>query len=239
MPSVVTVRPSSRTRASRPRMAGPAGEIRLVVLDDGRCFHVDAEEMARHGLTPGAAIADDLLGRLESRDAYLRARELAVRLLALRPRSIAEVRRKLRRHRVPDEPARAVLDDLAAAGYLDDRRFACGWVANRIASRPCGVKRLRWELREKGIPPAMIEQAIREALGEEDLAVAEEGYARALVARRSSAYRRLSAEARMRRLAGLLQRRGFASTTIARVLRTLGRTGLMEISEGRRGQSEE
>ncbi len=184
--------------------------------------------MAAYGLAAGEPVASDVLERLEARDAYVRAREMAIRLLAVRPRSTAELRARLRQRRVPDPQVRTVLDDLTQAGYLNDLAFARGWVAGRMASRPCGLGRLRWELREKGIAPAMIEQAIREAFGEEDLVSAEERCARQLVSRRSAVYRRLAPEARRRRLAGFLQRRGFAAGTIARVLRTTGWTGLVE-----------
>ncbi len=238
MPSIVSIRASHRpggrlTRTVGSAGKGPAGEMRLVRLDDGRALRVDAEAMASYGLVPGETIAADVLERMETRDSYIRAREMAVRLLAVRPRSTAELRARLRQRRVPDDQIRAVLDDLTQAGYLDDLAFARAWVTGRMASRPCGLGRLRWELRDKGIAPAMIEQAIREACGEEDLASAEERCARALAARRSSAYRRLAPEARMRRLAGFLQRRGFAAGTIAQVLRTTGWTGLVDMSEER------
>jgi len=232
MSSVVSIRTSNRATTARPQAGSPA-ELRFVVLDDGRSLRVNVEDTARYGLTPGETISDELLARLESRDAYLRAREIAVRLLAIRPRSTAELRLRLRQRRVSEEQARAVLHDLSAAGYLDDLAFARTWITGRIASRPCGVKRLRWELREKGVPAPLIEQAIREALGEGDLLAAEERFALALLERRSHAYRRLTPEARLRRIAGFLERRGFASGTIARLLRTAGRTGLAEISTER------
>jgi regulatory protein len=202
--------------------------MRVLILDDGRRIRVDAEQMARYGLAPGEAITDDLLARLEARDLYLRAREMAVRLLAVRARTIAEIRSRLRRKGVAGDQVRLVIADLTAAGYLDDLAFARAWVTGRMASRLFGLSRLRWELREKGLPPSVIEQAIREALGEESPLAAEERCARAVVARRHSPYRRLPPEVRTRRLAGLLARRGFAASTIARVLRMTRKGGLSD-----------
>jgi regulatory protein len=217
MVSITRVRAAGRARADRSPDAG-SGEMRVVVLDDGRRIRVDAEQMARHGLEAGEAIADDLLARLEVRDLYLRAREMAVRLLAVRPRTTAELRTRLRRNGVAGHEIGMVIVDLTAAGYLDDLAFARAWVTGRMASRLCGLRRLRWELRRKGLPPPIIEQAIREALGEEGPSAAEERCARAVIERRLPPYRRLAPEVRIRRLAGLLARRGFASSTIARVL---------------------
>jgi len=203
--------------------ASGAGELRLIVLEDGRRFRVDAEEVARLGLEPGLVLAPPALLLLESRDAYRRARETALRLLGARPRSIVELRARLRRAGAPLESAASVIADLTNDGYLNDLEFARAWVRNRLAVRPCGALRLRSELREKGVASSLIEQAIREASGEEEAAVAEERRARDLVQRRLHAYARLAWDARIRRLAGLLQRRGFAAPTIARVLRTVPR----------------
>jgi regulatory protein len=207
------------------------GELRLIVLEDGRRFRVDAEEVARLGLEPGLVLAPPMLVVLEARDAYRRARETALRLLGARPRSIAELRARLRRAGVPLESSATVITDLTRDGYLDDLEFARAWVRNRLAVRPCGALRLRSELRQKGVAPPLIEQAIREGCGEEEAAVAEERRARDLAERRLRAYARLAWDVRVRRLAGLLQRRGFAAPTIARVLRTVQRSDRGEISD--------
>jgi regulatory protein len=211
--------------------ASGAGELRLIVLEDGRRFRVDAEEVARLGLEPGVVLAPPALLLLESRDAYRRARETALRLLGARPRSTAELRARLRRAGAPLESVASVITNLTNDGYLNDLEFARAWVQNRLAVRPCGALRLRSELREKGVASSLIEQAIREVCGEEEAAVEEERRARDLVERRLRAYARLAWDARIRRLAGLLQRRGFAAPTIARVLRTVQRSDRGGISD--------
>jgi len=208
-----------------------AGELRLVVLEDGRRLRVDAEEIARLGLEPGLVLDPALLVLLESRDAYRRARETALRLIGARPRSTAELRARLRREGVPVESAASVITDLTRAGYLDDLEFARAWVRSRLAVRPCGALRLRSELREKGVAMSLIEQAIREVYGEEEAAVAEERRARDLAERRLRLFGRFTWEVRVRRVTGFLQRRGFTAQTIARVLRALGQSSRGETSD--------
>jgi len=210
-------------RAASTHGSGAAAELRLVVLEDGRRFRLDAEQVSRLGIEAGNELDAPVLAALESQDAFRRAHDAAIRLLAARPRSTAELRDRLRRAGVPAGTATTVIADLASVGYLDDLEFARAWIRNRLAVRPCGLLRLRVELREKGVASALIEQAIREVDGEEDAAAAEDRRARELVARRLRAYARLTSDARVRRVAGLLERRGFAAHTIARVLRTLER----------------
>jgi len=202
-----------------------------VVLEDGRRLRVDAEEIARLGLEPGLVLDPALLVLLESRDAYRRARETALRLIGARPRSTAELRARLRREGVPVESAASVITDLTRAGYLDDLEFARAWVRSRLAVRPCGALRLRSELREKGVAMSLIEQAIREVYGEEEAAVAEERRARDLAERRLRLFGRFTWEVRVRRVTGFLQRRGFTAQTIARVLRALGQSSRGETSD--------
>jgi regulatory protein len=232
MPSITSIRTLESGRARRGRATGWGGEMRLLTLSDGRRLCIDAEQIARSGLASGEAIEGALLDRLKTRDLYLRARQTAVRLLAIRPRSAAELRTGLQRRGITDRQIRAVLRDLTAAGYLDDMAFARGWITGRMTSCLSGVKRLRWELREKGVPPPIIEQAIQEAFEGDGAAAVEVRCARALIARRLSAYHGLAPDRRARRVAGLLERRGFAAGTIMHILRELERPDPREAVDG-------
>ncbi len=234
MPLITDIRPpgASRRQAGPGRLKG-SGEWRVVVLDDGRQLRVDLEQVARHGLEPGEAVGARLIAGLEARDAYLRARERALRLLAVRPRSVEELRRRLLRDWAPRGAIRAVIATLAGQGYLDDLAFARAWIAHRIAAGACAATRLRWELRQKGVATIVIDRALQERFGAgADRARVEEQSAIALVNRRLPAYRHLTRERQVRRLAGLLERRGFPPATIARALRVLGRAGVLEASDG-------
>jgi regulatory protein len=203
--------------------ANGAGELRLIVLVDGRRFRADAEEAVRFGLEPGAVIDPAVFALLERRDAYRRGRDMALRLLGVRPRSTAELRGRLARAGVEPGVSASVIAALANEGYLNDLEFARAWVRSRLLARPCGALRLRHELREKGVAGAVIEQAIREVDGEQDGEAAEERRARELAERRLRASAGLAWDVRVRRLAALLERRGFAAPTIAHVLRTVQR----------------
>jgi len=229
MPSIADIRGggASRKVGVSPRARG-SDEVRLLVLDNGRRVRIHAEQVARHGLSVGKTITPGLVAELTARNAYVRGRDLALRLLAIRSRSVAELRSRLS-DRVPKDALRSVLQDLAAEGYLDDLAFARAWIASRMATRPFGVNRFRWELRQKGVPHAIVDQALRESVPEgTDTVATEQQLALDLARRRLPAYRRLPPDRRTRRLAALLQRRGFGSATIAKTLRAVGATGPME-----------
>lgn len=230
MPLITEIRAlgASRSEAKADRPPGDH-EWRLVVLDDGSRLRVNIEQIARHSLEQGEAIDPHVLARLVADDVHLRAREAALRFLSGRPRSTTEVGERLAQRRVPKATIRTVLAGLTAEGLLDDLAFARAWIARRTARSQHGPRRIRWELRQKGVPPSTIDRAFTEcgAAGPGD-APREEQVAMALVLSHARRYRSLPPNRRARRIAALLQRRGFESGTIVRVLRSMGRTKSVE-----------
>jgi regulatory protein len=88
--------------------------------------------------------------------------EAAARFLEARPRSIAEVRRRLTGAGYrPDLVDQAVLR-MVELGYLDDDAFARAWVESRDRARPRGEHALRRELGLKGVDQAIIGAALEE-----------------------------------------------------------------------------
>jgi regulatory protein len=91
--------------------------------------------------------------------------EAAAAFLAVRPRSVAEVRRRLRHLGYPLSLGDAVVDRLVDLGYLDDRVFAKAWVESRDRARPRGALALRRELTLKGVPRDLVDEVLEERAG--------------------------------------------------------------------------
>jgi regulatory protein len=107
----------------------------------------------------------------------------------------------------------AALDRLKEQGYLDDERFATAWARGRIRTKPMGSYRLSRELEARGVDEALVREVVRNVYeeGEEPLA------RRALTSKRTE-FGRLPAASRAQRTARFLQRRGFSSDVIRRLL---------------------
>jgi regulatory protein len=89
----------------------------------------------------------------------------ALRLLAQREHSRAELQRKLAAHEeAPGELAQA-LDDLQAKGFIDEQRVIES-VVHRRAAR-LGASRVRQELQAKGLPPEAVALTVSELRGSE------------------------------------------------------------------------
>jgi regulatory protein len=135
-------------------------------------------------------------------------------MLAVAPKTRAQLAGALRRRGVPEEAAEAVLGRFADVGLIDDAMFANAWVESRHYSRGLSGRALAAELRTRGVPADDIKAAVGGLDPEQEIATA-----RSLVARRLSATRGQPASARVRRLIGVLARKGYSQALAYRLAR--------------------
>ena len=103
------------------------------------------------------------------------ALDAALRFLSYRPRSEAEVRRRLAR-RFPGPSVDNAIATLREQGLLDDAAFAQFWRQNRERSRPKGASAMKWELLRMGVSREVADDAL-EGLDEDENAYrAASGY---------------------------------------------------------------
>lgn len=84
----------------------------------------------------------------------------AVKLLAARPRSIAELRERLLHGRATKPVVEAVITRLREYGYLDDERFALGYGSSQVRQRPVGRLRLQRDLMLKKVNRDVADEAL-------------------------------------------------------------------------------
>ncbi|HUN36694.1 MAG TPA: regulatory protein RecX [Trebonia sp.] len=142
------------------------------------------------------------------------ARQVCLRLLTLAPRTRAQLADALGKRGVPADVAEDVLGRFTDVGLIDDAAFARAWVESRHHGRGLSARALSAELRRRGVDDDQIRVAVDE-LGPD----AEVETARLLVARKLAATRGLPPQARTRRLAGVLARKGYPPGLAFRVIR--------------------
>lgn len=133
----------------------------------------------------------------------LRAR--ALRLLARREHSRAELGRKLAPRAASPEALQSLLDSLEQKQQLSNARFASERA--RVLSRKFGAARIRLDLKSKGVGEEIIDSVALEGEAERAAAILARKY-------RSSATTREERARRMR----FLQQRGFSHETIRKLL---------------------
>ncbi len=94
-------------------------------------------------------------------------REMAFRLLAIRSRSIQELRDRLQKNGFEKGAIENLLIELQDRGYLDDWQFAEQWARYLREVKEYGFFRVRGELIKKGIEEEIISEVIKR-LGSED-----------------------------------------------------------------------
>jgi regulatory protein len=156
-----------------------------------------------------------------SDETLARAKVRALRWLAARPRTEAEIRARLARAELAGE-ADEVVAWLLGLGYLDDAAYARARARALVAPGRLGPRLAERRLVAAGIDPGRARAAVASAVAEETAAAGGEGEAalcRALAERRARTGDLGALDDRARaRLARFLLGRGFAGPVVARVL---------------------
>ncbi|OGW51320.1 MAG: hypothetical protein A2078_13730 [Nitrospirae bacterium GWC2_57_9] len=146
-----------------------------------------------------------------------RARNAAYRYLSLRPRSRAEVERKLTEKEFPPAVIQTVLAGLDRLGYVNDREFAGLWARSRVRLRGFGRRRIEQELRSRGVSRDIIHETLAGLFADSS----EAEVARKEAQKKLKALERFEPCVRRRRLAGHLERKGFSSDIITAIIRDM------------------
>lgn len=144
-------------------------------------------------------------------EALAPVRKRALGLLDQRARSRDELRERLLRAEFAPELVDEVLDSLERSLLIDDRAFATEWVRQRASRRGKSAKALDMELRDKGVDAAVRAEALAQITEEDEVA-----QARALAAKKARSVKevptdRAQYDKELRRVVGVLARRGYSS----------------------------
>ena len=142
------------------------------------------------------------------------ARQICLNQLEYAPRTRAELATTLRRKGIEDDIAEQVLSRFAEVGMIDDALFAQMWVTSRHRGKGLAGRALSQELRRKGVADETAAEAVAAIDRDQELATARE-----LVDRKLRSTRGLATDARVRRLAGMLARKGYPAGLAFRVVR--------------------
>jgi len=146
-----------------------------------------------------------------------RARNNAYALLRQRPRSVYEIRSRLKLKGYADNLIEDVVASLERAGELNDERFARFWVESRMHMNPAGDVVLKHELIRNGINDSIIETVLTEKSENYD----EYEIALSMAKDRFERLKKLDRRKATKRIYDLLLRRGFNYENIRRVVENL------------------
>lgn len=162
----------------------------------------------------GQDLEDEQITQLQARDTDEVALQKALRFAGYRPRTEAEVQKKLEEEGIPAETIAPIILRLREDGLLNDLRFAQGWVESRSTFRPRSRRLMAMEMRQRGVEPKAIDQALEDSSDDEALA-----YQAGL--RKARQLTQADRETFRNRLTQFLARRGFSYSVIAPTVQRL------------------
>lgn len=144
--------------------------------------------------------------------------ERAVKLLAAKPRSVAELRERLLRSKGADAAVvETVISRLREYGYLDDERFAFSYASLKVKQRPVGRRRLERDLKLKKVENEVANEALELVYAE----TSEEQLIDRAIAKRLRIRGRPRNRAEARSLFDHLLRQGFEFELVSEKVRSL------------------
>jgi len=142
------------------RVGRSRGKRVNVFLDGKFTFSVEAEIAVKEGLRLGQELSDYQIEALTRSDHSHRCLNAAAHFLSYRPRSEAEIRKRLQQRSFDGDSVTAVLAKLKEQGLVDDMAFAQFWKENRQSFSPRSQWLIKLELRRKGIADDIIDQVV-------------------------------------------------------------------------------
>ena len=183
---------------------------RVNVFLDGE-FAFGISRFVGVGLIVGQIITPEQIDKLSNLDLREKAYQSALRYIGYKPRTQYEVTKKLESGGYSEETVNFVLDELNQKNYLDDADYAVQWVETRVSSHPRSQRLIRHELKRRGIPETLIEEALEKMPDDREMA-------RTLATGFLEKNKQLDNEKFMNRMKGVLARNGFAFDVINEVI---------------------
>jgi len=149
-------------------------------------------------------------------DILQKAKNYCFLLLKFRPRSEKEIYNRLKRKNFDEKIILAACESLKGSGYIDDNAFSKAWINSRL-KKPFGLRRIRQELKLKGIEDNLIESNLAEVRGN----YSEEDIVRKAARGRLKRSNVNDPDKAKKNLYAYLLRRGFASETVINVINQL------------------
>lgn len=149
----------------------------------------------------------------------------AVKLLAAKARSIAELRERLLEGRgADDEVVETVISRLREYGYLDDEKFAVSYASLRVKQRPIGRRRLERDLTMKKVDRSVADEALEKVYTE----TPEEDLIDQAIEKRIRLRGRPTSRAEAKSLFDHLLRQGFPFEMVSEKVRAASKADLSE-----------
>lgn len=137
-------------------------------------------------------------------EVVLKAKDIILYALSMSPKTRKQLEDKLKEKNIPEAAAKEALEKMTEVGLIDDQQFAKSWVYSRYTYKGLSAMAIKRELKLKGVDEDIINEALETVGHDEEWQKALE-----MVARKAKSTKHLDKQVRVRRLVGMLARKGY------------------------------
>ncbi len=123
-------------------------------------FSLSLSQVEKNPLKIGQEITDSELAKLKSQSDFGKTLDRVLRWLSTRPHSRYELAQYAYRKKIEPDSLSQIIKKLEGWGYLNDAEFARAFTASRKASGRKSIRKIKLELRAKGVEQDIIDQAL-------------------------------------------------------------------------------
>ena len=134
-----------------------------IYVDDKYSFSLDEVQLASLNLKKNDEIDAEQLDQLKNESDFGKNYVRALDLVSRRPRSQREIRDYAFRKQWTKSNTERVIERLLERGYLDDAKFAEIFVQSRANLRNYSTKRMKLELRKRGVASDIVDQVLTDS----------------------------------------------------------------------------
>lgn len=185
------------------------GETLRVDFDCREPIFINSSVVSSLGIRSGITMTDEDIEEAVSKNDFRRARERALYLLDERDYGYVEMFKKLENN-YSEDICYEVVNDLSRLGLIDDRRYAQKCAEYFLTRKLWGKYRAREEMRRRGIPSELIDEAL------EEYDEGSDDRLRELIEKKYA--RKLADENGVNKVKAALARQGFSYDEIKQVL---------------------
>lgn len=131
-----------------------------IFIDGAFSFSLHASQLVQIGLRLGQEYTEAEIARFKDESTFGKAYARALEYIMRRPRSVKELRDYAWRKQWEAEVTNRVVTRLIEKGFLDDAKFAVAWVRHRALGKPMSERRLKLEMKQKGLSNDIIAEAL-------------------------------------------------------------------------------
>lgn len=184
-----------------------------IFLNGEYAFSAHEDLLVKYRLLKGETIQKTQMEQILKEDEQHRAYLDALNYVGFRPRSVKEVKQKLKQKGYEPEQIDHAVSSLEKQSYLNDLEFGKQWAEQRVTLHKKGRKWVEMELAGKGLNKDTIAKAVSE-IDESSEFESAKG-----LAMKKWKLMKDDPEGKKRKLYGFLLRRGYSSSLVSMVMR--------------------